>query len=189
MGDFLRIILDSFKYLWPFRIVEQFEVGVYYVLGRRIKVPAWYGGPDCRPGRLWVVVPFFTDLKTIAVKRTTLVTPKQTITCLDGRSLTFSASAQVEVGDANLAYNEVDQWAETTAEDIAAILSERLATAPPAELEPESRARMIGNCRRAITAQVSTYGVTLVSLRFNNFIRGARVVQLFHEQSWTKDGG
>lgn len=186
MGDLLRFLLDSIQYLWPFRIVEQFERGVYHVCGRRVAVPARLGGPDCRPGIPWPIIPFFTDVKIIAIKRTTLVIPKQTIDCLDGQTLTFSASAQVEIEDANLAYNEVDQWAETSTEDVASVLSDKLMRMDAAKFAPEERSKMIGECRRAITGLLATYGVRLVSLRFNNFTRKGIVVQLFNEQSFPK---
>jgi regulator of protease activity HflC (stomatin/prohibitin superfamily) len=188
MGDFLRVLLDSISYLWPFAIVNQYERGVYYVLGRRVEVPRWYGGPDCRPGRLWVKVPFFTELRTIIVVRNTLVTPLQTITCQDGGTLTFSASAQVEVDDADAAYNKVSAWEETTTEDIAAALAEKLAETPAARLEPGGRGRLVGALRQSLQAQVGQYGVRIVALRFNNFVRNVRVYRLFNDQLYNGKG-
>lgn len=182
MGDFLRILLDSISYLWPFRIVAQYERGVYTVCGRRVAIPRRLGGPDAKCGVPWPIIPFFTDVKTVTVVRSTLTTPLQTITCQDGGTLTFSASAQVEVEDANLAFNAVHDWEETTAEDVAAVLAEKLAAVPVAKLEPDARARLIGDCRRALTAQVRDYGITILSLRFNNFVRNIRVFRIFNDQ-------
>lgn len=182
MGDFLRIVLDSISYLWPFRLVQEYERGVYYVAGRRVAVWKWLGGPDCRPGIPWPIVPFFTDVKTLIMVRSTLTTPLQTVTCMDGGTLTFSASVQVEIADPNLAYNAVHDWEETTTEDTAAILAEKLATVDAAKLEIDARGRLIGACRQALTAQVSVYGVRILSLRFNNFVRNIRVMRLFNDQ-------
>lgn len=186
MGDFLRIILDSISYLWPFRIVEQYERGIYVVAGRRVRVPAWLGGPDCKPGIPWPIIPFFTDVHTVTVVRATLTTPLQTVTCVDGSTLTFSASAQVEVADANLAFNAVETWKDTAAEDIAAILAEKLSEVEAARLAPESRSRLVGDCRRSLTMQVRDYGIAILSLRFNNFVRNVRVYRLFNDQLYGK---
>lgn len=182
-GDFFSLIKEFISYLWPFRIVEQYERGVYYFLGKVVQVPKWYGGPDCTAGHLWIVVPFFCDIKTLMVVRDTVVTPIQTIEVIGGKSLTFNASAQLEIEAIDLALNTVVKLKQTAAEDIAAILAEKLATVEPDKLEPEARGRLVGGCRQAISAAISKYGVRLLSLRFNNFVRNMRTYRLFQESS------
>lgn len=185
MGDFLRVILDSISYLWPFRLVQEYERGVYYFCGKRVVIPRWLGGPDCRPGIPWIVLPFFCEVKTITVVRDTIVTPIQSITIRDGSILTFSASAQIEVDSADAAYNKVNSYAQTVSEDLAAVLAEKLAEVEPERLAPEVRGRLIGACKQSVGAAVGVYGVRVLSIRFNNFVRNARVYRLFNEQSYS----
>lgn len=189
MGDFLRLILDSIQYLWPFRIIEQFERGVYHVFGKPIRVPTWYGGPECTPGRLWIVIPFFTEIRTVVTVRDVIVTDVQTITCSDGGTLTFSATVSIAVSDANLAYNAVRQYAETVREDVSAILAERLAEVDVDRFKPEARGRLIGACRQSLGTQLAAYGVQVTSLRLNNFVRNIPVGRLFNDQLYPNNSG
>lgn len=188
MGEFLRVLLDSFAYLWPFRLVEQYERGVYYVCGRRVEIPRWMGGPDCKPGIPWPILPFFCEVRTVTTVRDVIATPIQTVTCRDGGTLTFSCTVSIEVEDANLAYNAVHQYAETVKEDVSAIMAEKLAEVEVDRFAPDARGRLVGGCRQALTAQLAAYGVRVTGLRLNNFVRNIPVGRLFNDQLYTNHG-
>ena len=181
MGDFLRIILDSIQFLWPFRIVQEWERGVYYFCGKSVG--------ECRAGIPYPVIPWFCEIKTLTSVQDTVTTPLQTITTRDGGTLTFNATAQIRIENATFAYNKVAQYTETVVEDIAAILAEKLAEIDPERLAPEHRGRLIGACKQSLAATVGEYGVVIITLRFNNFVRNIRVYRFFNDQLFGgKDG-
>jgi regulator of protease activity HflC (stomatin/prohibitin superfamily) len=58
MGDFVRALIDIIQFVWPFRVVDQWEKGGYYVCGR------WW--KEMGPG-LKVVVPWFTHVEPVSI--------------------------------------------------------------------------------------------------------------------------
>lgn len=173
LTDFLRLLLDVIAYLWPFKIVWQWERGSYYIIGKY-----WRDvGPGC-----WPKLPFFTDVKTEGVVSGTYGTPLQTITTKDGGTLTFSASMKMRVVDLGKSFNNVLNWDENAIEDASASLADKLADVDASKLEPEARNRLIGACKRALEAELGYYGLAVDRLRFNNFVRNMPVGRLFQDQ-------
>lgn len=165
-------LIDSIKYLWPFRIVMQWERCNYYVCGKFWKTM----GPGLK-----LVFPFFTELRYESVVPTIFQTPLQTITLRDGGTLTFSATMTVAVVDLDKAFNSVERWAETSSELASGLLAEKLADTDSNLFEPEKRGRLIGACKQSLGSGLAEYGVKLQALRFNNFVKNMRVYRLFNE--------
>lgn len=171
MTEAIKLLVDLISPIWPFKIVHQWEHGLYYVFGRY----QW----TCKPG-LKVVVPYFTDVKTVSMVGEIESTPLQTVTLRDGRTLTYSASMRLQVIDANKAYNRIGHWSETTIELAAGIVSECLADAEPERFDPArgKRERLLNEIREEINTESEAYGVRLTTLRLNNlaFVRTLRLL-------------
>lgn len=174
--DLGRFIVEIIGYLWPLKIVWQWERGAYYVFGRY-----WRDvGPFIYP-----YIPFFTDIRTEGVVRQTFVTPLQTITTKDGGTLTFSASIKLRVVHLGQAYNTVLQWDETALEDACASLADKLADVEVTRFDHTGRGRLIAACRLELDKELGEYGLAIEKLRFNNFVRNMRVYRIFNDQGYT----
>lgn len=176
MGDFLRLVLDSISYVWPFRLVHQWERGGYYVCGRCWKIV----GPGCYP-----IVWWFTDVKTISCAKAIVGTGRQDITLLDGSFLSFAATVWAEVKDARLALNEVDEPHSTTQELMASLLADTLAETPVDRLRGSRRKvnNLFAQLEESLKAEAATYGVEVSALRFTSFVLGAKAHRLLIDQT------
>jgi site-specific DNA-methyltransferase (adenine-specific) len=176
VSDLIRVLVDVWVHLWPFRVVHTWQRGVYYVAGRY-----WRTVP---PG-VWPVVPFFTDLRPVDVVAGIWATPLQTITLRDGRALTYSAMITVRVEDAAAALNLVMDWSESTLELVSGILSERLADAEPERFDPArgKRDRLLEAIRAAADDGTRAFGVRVDAVRFSNFAVGVRTLRLLTERA------
>lgn len=174
MSELVRLVLDVAKFLWPLRPVEQWEIGVYYILGRAY----WEVGP----GR-WPVIPYFMDVRAVSVVPALVSTPLQTITLRDGTSLTFGATATVRVERAADAINLVNDYNETTVELVASVLAERLAKVDANRLDPERRGRLMADLLQWLDAETGQFGVRVLALRFTNFALNVRTYRLLMDTS------
>jgi regulator of protease activity HflC (stomatin/prohibitin superfamily) len=169
MGDFLRIVLDSIQFLWPFRLVRQWERGGFYVCGR------WWR--EVGPG-VYPVIPWFMTVTETSVVEAIVGTGRQDITLSDGSMLSFAATATVQVVDVNRALNSVDSYTETTQELLASVLADKLAEVDAARLAPERRGRLFADLRRWVAAEAIAYGVEVRTVRFTSFIVNAKAHRL-----------
>jgi hypothetical protein len=168
--DFLRLIVDVAAFLWPFRIVWQWERGAYYFFGFYLF--------EVGTG-LWPVVPFFCDVKTVNAVVDVLSTDEQTIEVQGGGTLTFTASAKLRVVDSHLALNNVVDHEQNVIEDVAAVLADTLADMPAERLSDDKRRSLLRKCVIEVNKEVATYGMVIDSLRFTNFIRNIGTHRLF----------
>lgn len=169
MGDFLRVLLDSISYLWPFEIIRQYELGGMYLFGRFRRVLS--------PG-LYFRVPFFQHVINVTAVPYMVVTPRMDLTMRDGRPLSVVASAWVKVSDFNLAINTVDSFHSTTTEIIKAVVADRLARVQPTRLEPENRADLLRDLTGWVAQEAGEYGINVEKVRFSTFVLGARTYRL-----------
>lgn len=173
MSDFLKIILDSINFLWPFRRVEQWEVGGYYVFGR------WYR--EVGPG-VWPIVPWFCDVITCSTAEAIVGTGRQDITLQDKSMLSFAATAVVRVVDAYKALNLVDQYHQTMQELLSSALADKLATVDPARFEPEKRGRLAADLQRWVAEEAIQYGIEVKKVRFTSFLTNVKSHRLIIDQ-------
>lgn len=174
MGDFLRVIIDSLGYLWPFRFVHVWEGGGYYVLGKMLFA--------VKPGRLYVILPWFCDVKTLTVVSHRVTGGRQDITMLDGTMLSFEARAEVEVFDVDKALNDVDDMHHAVQLDMAAVLAEGLATEDPDRLRPRRRGTLFKELTAKVSAETEAYGVRVSDVGFISFVLKVRAHRLFIDQ-------
>lgn len=172
MGDFLRILLDSIQYLWPLRLIQQWERGGFYFLGR------WQRelGPGCYP-----IVPFFMEIRCISIVPAIVSTGRQDITLSDGTLLSFTASATVRVADLNLAVNTVDNFTETTQELLGAVLSDKLARIDAERVKPDRRTELLRSLRTAVATEAALFGIEVSNIRFTTFVTNVRTYRLLQD--------
>lgn len=178
MAEFLRVLVDVAGYLWPFRIVWEWEAGAYYVAGRYWRQV----GRGC-----WPVVPFFCDVKTIDLVPDVYTTGLNDITTKDGGILSFEASVTLVVIDAPAALNSVVRYDETAVEVAGAILADTLADLDAERLSPERRRGLIRTCLTAINRELNAYGVEVTALRFTTFVREVRTYRILRDGTTPAD--
>jgi len=161
MGEFLQTLITILEYAWPFRPVEQWEKGVYYVLGRAKKVVG--------PGR-WPVIPFFMDVIEVSIVPAPLRTPLLNVSLKDGRVCSFSAQAVVQVTDASAALNNVNDYQESTQELLGSIVADRLSRAEAGKVDPENRTELLRTLKQALERETLPFGVAIRAMRFTNFV-------------------
>lgn len=169
MTDFVRLLVEIIGFIWPFRMVDQWEAGVYYVFGKATRVVG--------PG-VWPVVPWFMEVRTVNVVPDVFSTEEQTIELQGSGTLTFSASVRLRVTDASLALNHVVDHEDNAVEDVAAVLADTLAEMPEERLEPEKRRALLRRCIIDVNKVTGAYGIEVEAIRFTNFIRDVRAYRL-----------
>jgi len=174
MSDFIRFLLDSVKFLWPFRIVHQWEVGGYYLRGKFWRTVG--------PG-LYFMLPWFTDIIVVSVAPIIVETGRQDITLQDGKVLSFSASAVCRVVDFDKAVNRVDKYHVSTLALIQSVLADRLARVDTARVEPEARGRLLSDLQRWVQQEAEEFGVEVSKIRFTSFITNMRLHRLLMDGS------
>lgn len=174
MGDFLRVFIDSIAYLWPFRIVHDWEGAGYYLFGR------WW--KEVKPG-CYPIVPWFTDVKTISRAEALCGTGRNDITLLDGRTLSFAATSWAKVTDARLAFTKVDDPHTTAQEILASVLADKLAEEDPDRLRPRRRGRLFAELAQAVSAEAERYGLEMWDVRFTSFVLDVKTHRLLIDQT------
>lgn len=178
MTDFLRLLVDCAAYLWPFRLVHQWERGCYYVCGRYWKSV----GPGVYP-----VLPFFTDVKELSVVYQEIDLPLQSIAVQSGGVLTFSANVGITIADAGLAFNAIDDYRNTVRKCCAGHLAEALVGVEARRLDVAERGRLTAALKKTLNGELRQYGIVVEGVRFTDIVPGARVYRLFNDQ--TMQGG
>lgn len=175
MANWFDALINAFTYCWPFREVEGWERGVYTFFGK-----PWR---DVGPGR-WPVVPYFMDVRAVSVVPAVIQTPLQFVTLSNGKVVSFSASAVVEVEDARKAIFDVDDYKETTQELTAAVLAQELAEASPDRFDTARKRRnLTADLAAALDGQTAGYGVRVRTVRLNNFAIDLRVFRLVQDSA------
>ena len=172
MGDFLRIVLDSIQFLWPFRLVEPWERAVYVVCGKW----TWEVGPGVYP-----ILPWFCAVKTGNVVPALVSTPRQDITLTDGKTLSFATTANVRIVNLTDAYLRIDDYHSTTQETISAVLAEKLAEVAAERVTADKRRALLTQLRKWVNQETNLYGVEVEALRFTNFIVNVKTIRLLQE--------
>jgi regulator of protease activity HflC (stomatin/prohibitin superfamily) len=174
VGDFVRLILDSIQFVWPFRRVQKWERALYMVCGRWVCEI----GPGVYP-ILW----FFCEVHAISVADALCGTPRLDITLSDGTIASFQAICTARVIDVRKAVLSIDDYATTTQELLGAVLSDRLAQVDRDRLSPEKRGRLISDLRRWVADEAAGYGVEIDKVRFSSFVLNVKAHRLLVDQS------
>lgn len=165
-------LIAVIKFLWPFRIVHQWERGGYLVCG------VWKR--EVGPG-LKVVIPWFCDVMTAPVVPALVGCAREDITTQNGTTLSFAATATARVVDVRLALTEVDDYHESTQELIGSFLAEQLGEADAGRLTPEKRKALFRTLQNKLAAEAAEWGVEITKLRFNSFVTNVPTFRLLTE--------
>lgn len=174
MGEAFAQIVEFIKMLWPLRIVRQWERAGFMVCGK------WKR--EVGPG-LYCVLPWFMDVHEISVAEAICGTPRLDITLKDRSTLSFSASATVQVVDVSKAVVGVDEYKETIRELLAAVLAERLADVDAERLAPDKRGRLMSDLRKWVADAAEPYGVEVKRVVFTSFLQNAKAHRLIIDQA------
>ncbi len=175
MGEFLSLLLQWLEKGWPFRRIDQWERGGYYVCGRYKRQL----GPGVYP-----VIPWFTDVLAYSVVPELIETGRQDITLSDGTGVSYSISAWIQLVDFDKAVNTVGDHERTTKELVRAVCADRIANVDPARLKPEGRGRLIADLRRWVDEEASQFGMKVERIRFTSFVTNVKTFRLLQEV-WT----
>lgn len=169
LPEFLR---DSVEFVWPFRIVDQWERGGYYVFG------IWWKevGPGC-----WPVIPWFFHIEKVSHAPHPIEGHRQDITLADGTPLTFVATATAQVFNTYKALNDIEDYKHSATVLLGARLAEKLATYSAADLKPESRPAVAKQLGRWVHKETRKYGVRMSGIGFPTFVLGLRTFRLISD--------
>ena len=151
IGTFLVRLL---KDLWPFRRVEPWERGLYIVFGHA----KWEVGP----GYYWPVIPWFMHVEPVTVVPSGAPTALQTVTTSDGRKITFSGIALLQIRDIRAAILNVENYRDTVLEYLPGVVAECVA----ADMSDNEIALAI--TKELMFAQ--DFGVICVSFKMTNCV-------------------
>ena len=186
-SELFSLLKELVIYLWPFRIVSEWERGLYLVFGKHYTRWPIHPTGTLQPG-LKVVVPFFTEVVETSVVRDPDSTPLQHITLKDGSALSFSVTVVYETFDVKLALLTVADYTKSVMELATAILCEKLADVDPERLHPDKRGRLLSDLLRWVNDGTQDFGVKVVSLRFTNFVRNPRTLRLLADKATFSTG-
>ena len=176
MGELFKLFLESIQFLWPLRMVEQWESGGYYIFGR------WYW--TLKPG-MYPIVPWFCDVKTVSMAEAIVGTGRLDITLQNGSVLSFAATATAKVIDPFLAINTVDEYQETIRELLSSVLAEKLASVDADRLTPEKRGRLFSDLKGWVAKEALEYGVDVKKVRFTSLLTNVKSHRLLIDQTST----
>jgi regulator of protease activity HflC (stomatin/prohibitin superfamily) len=169
MTDFLRLIIEIIQFIWPFKVVAEWEQGVWLTFGRYWKTVG--------PGT-YLSMPFFMDMHLVNVVPGMIVTPRLDITLLDGSTVSLVASAWHKVVDAQKAVVTVEEFETTSNELLQAVVADRVSRVKPERLEPENRAALLRDLTGWAAQEAAEYGIEFTKVRFSTFVLRARTYRL-----------
>jgi regulator of protease activity HflC (stomatin/prohibitin superfamily) len=172
-GEIFGFIRDFIEFLWPFRLVHEWERAGYYVCGR------WWR--EMGPG-LKMIVPWFCHVETVTIAPKPISTGRKDITLADGRTLSFDATATARVSDVQLALNAIDDFHHSATVLLAAVVAEKLAEVDVDRLKPERRGRLIAALEKAVHDEAATYGIEIGEIRFTSFVTNVKMLRLLIDQ-------
>jgi len=193
--NFIQSILEFLSEFWPFVIVEQWERGVLQVLGRVQERGGWFARlanrlhmgfreeNGCLKPGLYFIIPWFSHVECVDIVVAPISTPLHNITLKDQRTLSYSATALVQVTDPIDAITQVDDYKESASELVSSKLSEKLADVDGTRLDPENRRRLLPDLLRWCNEDTQQYGVTVLGLRFTNFALNQRAYRLLTDSA------
>lgn len=173
MVGLLQQIVEFLQGIWPIKSVPEGQLGGIYRWGKFTHTVG--------PGRPQVVVPGLREMKCFPVIPAIVGTPRLDITLADGTTLSYKLSAVAQVEDFHLAINTIDSYTESTQELLSAISADRLASAAPDLLKPESRSDLLGKLRDSINTETRKFGIGVKKVRFTTFVRNIKTIRLLQE--------
>lgn len=174
-ADLVSAIVQVVQFIWPLRIVNQWERGLYTIFGR-IK---WEVGPGIYP-----VVPWFCEVHEIPTSWDYVESGRLDLTLKDGRLLSCEAIAKMRVVELQKAWVAFHDYEVDRRKMLKAVVSELLQEADPERFEPGRRGRLLGSSLlKAVQDGAAPIGVECESVRVTTFVLGARTYRLLTEHA------
>lgn len=150
MDKLWQVITESVKYLWPFVIVHQWELGIYTVFGRYVQ--PWrimgfrlrHALPKVLKPGLYIRIPFFTQLKEVTIAWDFVESGRLDVTLRDDRALTFEFTALARIVDPELAYFGFHDFEADLKKALRAAVADFLMSEDTERFLPERRGRLLG---------------------------------------------
>lgn len=184
MGDFLRVILDSISFLWPFRVVKQYERCVYYCCGKVVRTRFFLF--SAAPG-LKFLIPFFCDVKVYSVTEQVFTLPRQPIRLKDGKTLILRGVVVCEIDDIFAAELNVSNYTESTHEIASCTIADYLSDFTSEELDAANRRRILSTLRARVQKDVGNYGFKVKRISFSQFLLPQRVYHVINDAGGTAE--
>lgn len=174
MGDFVRLLIDALAYVWPFRLVHTWERAGYLVFGKWRK--------EIGPG-IYPVVPWFCDVHSVSIAESPCGTDRLDVTLSDGTLASFQAVAMARVVDVRKAVCDVEHFATSTEQILAAVTADRLGEIDAKRLEPDKRGRLLTSLTGWVNKETEVFGVAVREVRFTSIVLNLRAHRLLVDQS------
>jgi regulator of protease activity HflC (stomatin/prohibitin superfamily) len=174
LGEIFGFLRDVIQFIWPFKIIKEWERGGVYELGHFIRVV----GPGC-----WPIIPWFTEIIEVPVVPKPIATGRQDITLKSGSTLSFDAAATLRVADVEKALNAIDDYHHSASVLLSSILAEKLADVEPDRFEPSKRGRLFSSLETWVQKECGVYGIEITNLRFTSFVLNARTLRLLIDKT------
>lgn len=177
LNDLVQALVQIVQFLWPFRIINQWERGLYTVFGRIV----WELGPGLYP-----VIPWFCDVCEIPTSWDFVESGRLDLTLKDDRTLSCEAIAKMRVVDMKKAWVAFHDYEVDRRKMLKAVVSELLQEADAERFEPSRRGRLLGTSMlKAVQEGASAIGCEVESVRVTTFVLGARTYRLLTESHVT----
>lgn len=173
--NFIESLISFLERFWPFVIIDQWERGVFRIFGRVYFQPL--------PPGLYPFLPWFMSIEQVSVVPNPIGSPLLNITLRDGKTLSYSIMATVQVEDPVAAIVNIDDYKESTIEAITSVVSEKLAEVDANRLEPEKRGRLRADLLRWVNEETLKFGIRVLSLRFTNFALNQKAYRLLTDSA------
>ena len=190
LADFLKTLIQFIEFLWPLKVVRQWESGLYMWCGKIItpwRILAFrlrpLPGVDLGPG-IYLTLPFFGDVHAVSLAWDFVESGRFDVTLKDNRQLSCEVVAQMRVVDPRAAWLGFDDYSIDRRKMLRAVASEMLQEAEPERFAPERRGRLLGaSLLGAIRSGAEPLGHEVASVRVPTFILGSRTLRLLTEQA------
>lgn len=163
MGDLFKLVVDTLSVFWPFRLVHDWEAGLYYACGRCVGVV----GPGVK-----LVVPWFCDVVPVSLVPDVFLTPLKSVTNREGRQVSYSCSVTFRVTDPRAAYRKLTDYKESVIEIVNGVLSDGV------RQTTDLTGSLLEPLRVSINHALEPYGLTVDALRLDNFVVDAPTLRL-----------
>lgn len=173
IGELLQLLVSVIEFIWPFKIIHQWERARFYCFGRM-----YFG--ELGPG-LYPFLPWFMEIIPVEDAYIPIMTHRQDITLKDDRVLSFAAAAQLRVIDSDLALNSVEHYHDTAKLLIASFLAQEMVEADAERFAPPRRKRLFNSLEAGLATEAAKFGVELKDLSFTSFVLAPRAYRLLSD--------
>jgi len=185
LNDLWQLVVQFAEFLWPFRIISQWERALYLVNGRVVIPWRWVAfrwqaldSQELPPG-LYLVFPFFATIHQVAIAWDYVDSGRLDLTLKTGEALSCEAVAKMRVVDLYKAYVGFHDYEIDRRAMLKAAISETLVEADAERFESGKRGRLLGSSLlKAVRDGASDLGHEVESVQVTTFVLKPKVFRL-----------